>query len=425
MIMKYRWTIVLMLASAGLINYLDRSAFGVALPFITKEININAAQTGIILSSFFMGYALFNFVGGYLSDVYGPKKVLGGSMTAWSVFCGLTAAAFNFPLLFIVRLLFGFGEGPIASTVNKTISNWLPVHERARAVGFASAGNPIGGAIAGPIVGFIALAWGWRASFIILTVIGLGWTLAWLKLSSDYPCQNPRVSPEELREIEQNQRNESSVVTAEKVSFAYFIKQPTVLFTALAFFGLNYMLYFFLSWFPSYLVMVKHLSIQQMSIATMIPWLIGSVGMGLSGLVSDYIYQKTGKLMFSRKIVIVFGLSFSAVCIAFAGLVETAVSAVALMAAAIFFLYITAALYWAIISDNVPSARVGGVGGFVHLLANISGIIAPSVTGFIVQSTGKFTSAFILAGALAIIGSLGVAFFVKPIVKSGEINTAA
>ncbi|MCL6601092.1 MAG: MFS transporter, partial [Alicyclobacillus macrosporangiidus] len=122
-----------------------------------------------------------------------------------------------------------------------------------------------------------------------------------------------------------------------------------------------------------------------------------------------------GKLMFSRKVVIVCGLLGAAVCVGLTGTVQTAASAVVLMTFGIFFMYITGAMYWSIIRDNVNASKVGGASGFVHALSNISGIIAPSVTGFIVQFTGSFTSAFLLAGLLAVIGAVCVLLFVKPL----------
>jgi ACS family hexuronate transporter-like MFS transporter len=421
MFKKHRWFVVFMLFLGGVINYLDRSAFSVAAPTISKELHLNSAELGIIFSSFSIGYALFNFVGGYLSDIYGPRKVFTASMTVWSIFCGLTVTSFNFVSLFIIRLLFGLGEGPLGSTTNKTVSNWVPPKERARAVGFSFAGNPLGGAIAGPIVGLIAVYWNWKASFIIITFIGLVWAYYWHKYITDHPHQHPRVSKEELEEMAPAEPTASLVkATSQKVSFSFFIKQPTILFTAFAFFGYNYILYFFLNWFPSYLSMDKGLSIKDMSIATMIPWIVGSIGLVASGYLSDWILMKTGNPIYSRKVILVIGLIISALCIGFTGLAQTVVSAVTLMTLGIFFMYITATSYWAIIADSVTSETVGGVTGFVHGLANISGIVAPSLTGFIVQFTGKFTSAFIIAGALAIVGAVCVAFFVKPIQYSSN-----
>jgi ACS family hexuronate transporter-like MFS transporter len=410
-----RGFVLIMLFLAGVINYMDRSALSVAAPFIQKSFHLDAAQLGMILSSFFIGYAIFNFIGGYASDYFGPKKVLGTSMTVWSIFAGLTAATFNFLSLFIVRVLFGMGEGPLSSSQSKMINNWFGKKERARALAIAMSGTSLGGAISGPVVGIIALNWGWKISFIVITLIGLIWTLFWVKFVKD--------SPEDLVQENKEEKDEKVIFDRKNhVPLSFYLKQPTVLFTALAFFSYNYILFFFLTWFPSYLTSVRHLDIKQMSFATMIPWTVGFVGFTLGGFVIDFIYKKTGKAMFSRKVVLVTCLLGSAVSIGLAGLVNTTVGAVTLMASAVFFLYMTAITYWAIIQDTVQKERVGGVSGFMHFLANTSGIIGPTVTGFIVQSTGKFTSAFLLAGGLAVLGALSVAFWVRPIDKTSEIK---
>ena len=149
-----------MLFGGGMINYMDRSALSIAAPLIMRDLRLDTVQLGFIFSSFFAGYALFNFLGGYASDVFGPKRVFTVAMTLWSVFCGLTAAAVGFTSLFVVRVLFGFGEGPFSAAANKMVSNWFPRREIASAIGVANAGTPLGGALAGPIAGWIAFTYG-------------------------------------------------------------------------------------------------------------------------------------------------------------------------------------------------------------------------------------------------------------------------
>lgn len=415
MFQKRRWQIIMMIFLASFINYMDRTAFSVAAPFLTKEFNLSPADLGMLFSSFFMGYALFNFVGGYLSDIYGPRKIFSFFMCVWSVFCGLTGAAFSFASLFIVRVCFGIGEGPISSTTSKTVSNWFPAKERSSAMGIASSGTPLGAAVAGPIVGLITLYFSWKIAFVIMALIGVVWAFFWWHTAHDLPSEDPKISPDELAEITQGQVNASGVVDDRKMPLTYYLKKSTVLLTALAFFAYNYNLFFFLTWFPSYLTMAKGLSIAKMTIVTTLPWIAGFIGLASGGILSDFIYRKTGKLMFSRKIILVGGLGLTSVCVAVTGFAESVTSAVSLMAVAIFGLYLTGSTYWALIQDTVSSKNVGGVSGFVHFLANLSGVIGPTVTGFIVQSTGAFTSAFVLAGALALFGALSVAFFVRPL----------
>ncbi|SFU85174.1 MFS transporter [Alicyclobacillus macrosporangiidus] len=412
---KFRWVIVGLIFLIGALNYADRAAFSVAAPMISKEFHLDAVQMGLILGSFSIGYALFNFVGGYLADRFGPRKVMAGALAGWSAFVGLTSAGFNFISFYILRLLFGFAEGPIATTSNKMANQWLPARERASAIGLYTSGMLLGGAAAGPIVGLLSLRFGWRTSFVVLTVVGLLLMLLWLKTTTDYPAQHPRVSKEELDEIQQDQGSVQSGNPSDatpNLTLWSIIRRPTILFTAVAFFAYNYNNFFFLTWFPSYLTKARHLSIHDMSFATAIPWLIGAIGLMCGGILSDALYRKTGKLMFSRKVVLAVGLFGAAVCIGVIGSVNTALEAVTLMAVGAFFLYLTAMIYWAIIQDTVPSKYIGSAGGFVHLVSNISGIIAPTVTGILVQRSGNFSSAFFLAGGLAVVGALATVFLI-------------
>src|SRR5580698_2705475 len=193
MFSRYRWLIGTLMFLAGMINYLDRSALGVAAPFISHDLKLDPAQLGIVFSSFSFGYAAFCFVGGYASDKFGPKTVMTVAMTAWSIFCGLTAVAWSIGSLLVIRVLFGMGEGPIGSTFNKLVRNWFPHRQQASAVSYANAGTPLGAALSGPIVGFLALSVGWRAAFLAITAIGLVWVVFWMILGSDRPDENPRV----------------------------------------------------------------------------------------------------------------------------------------------------------------------------------------------------------------------------------------
>jgi MFS transporter, ACS family, hexuronate transporter len=418
-----RWTVVALLFLGGMINYLDRSAISVAAPFLTQQLSLSPSELGWVFSAFFFGYAAFCFVGGYASDRIGGRNVFGIAAVVWSVFCGLTALVFSYASLLTVRLIFGMGEGPYGSATNKLVSNWFPRRQQASAVGWANAGTPLGGALAGPIVGFIALSYGWRVSFVVIAIIGLCWAVAWLLLVTDRPEQNPGISAAERAEIAADQEPPSGLPPAK---LGALLVRPGVLATAFAFFGYAYILYFFLSWFPSYLTMQQHLSIKSMSFVSAIPWLLGFIGLAGGGMVCDAIYRLTGNALLSRKLVLVSGLLIAAVCVALAGTVTSVESAVALMTVSVFFMYLTGNTYWAIILDTVDKNRVGGVGGFVHLIANLAGIVAPAATGYMVQASGSFTSAFVLTGAIAVLGALSVIVFVRrPVGQTGALRPTA
>ncbi|NDL63341.1 MFS transporter [Acerihabitans arboris] len=411
-----RWVIVLLLALVYMINYLDRVALSITVPMIEKDLMLNAEQFGIIFGSFFFGYAIFNFIGGLAVDKFGPTVVMAAAVGLWSLFCGMTAIATGFYSMLILRVLFGMAEGPICSSANKMINGWFPKKQAATAMGLLSAGSPLGGAVAGPIVGYLALSFGWRPAFMIICAVGIVWMLVWLFVVADNPAKSKRVSAEEKAVIEQMKIETHSAeeeLAQAQHGLGYYLRQPIILATAFAFFCYNYILFFFLSWFPSYLVQAHGLNIKEMSLTTVIPWIVGFFGLALGGMVSDRIFKLTGKLLLSRKIVLVTCLLAAAVCVALAGMVASVVPAVILMSVSIFFLYLTGAVYWAIIQDVVHKSRVGGASGFIHLVGSVSGIVGPVATGYIVQNTGKFDSAFLLAGGIAALGALLVLFAIK------------
>lgn len=396
-----RYFILILLFIASMINYIDRAALSILAPYITTDLNVNKAELGLIFSSFAIGYAVFCFVGGWLADKYGPRRIFAGSMGLWSLFAGLTCAAFNFVSLFVIRVIFGAAEGPMGSVTNKTIVKWFPVKERARAVGVSFSGNPLGGAVSAPIVAAAALAFGWRLTFIGMMVVGLVWVVVWLAATKG--------SESKESELPASATIASSVTeeTAEPdKKLSWYLKQPVILFTALAFFAYSYILFFFMTWFPSYLLDARGLNMRDMSIANVLPWLLGFVGLVSGGFISDHIYKITHNLLFSRKVVIVTGLIIAAICITASALVASLYSAIALMSVGMFAMYVTTSCYWAIVQDTVKGNNVGAVSGFIHFLANLAGVVAPMITGFIVQGTGQYYSAFYLVGALAIVSAV-------------------
>ena len=417
----YRWMLVALLFFAGAISYMDRVAISVAAPIIAREMHLNAAQLGIVFSTFFIGYALFCFVGGWSSDKFGPKKVLLIAVLGWSVFCGMTAVAVGFASLLAIRAIFGLFEGPFNSTANKTIGNWFSQREQGTALGLANSGMPLGAAAAGPVVGFIAADFGWQSAFVLIALLGLIWVAVWAIFSADHPNAHARIHKSELTNLTFEQKQLQDLGDHSLV--AYMVR-PLTLATAFAFFGYAYLLYFFLAWFPSYLTMQQHLSIKSMAIVGMIPWLFGAVGFSLGGGLSDLIFKWTGNALFARKIVLVGGLSVAAICVGLAGAFSGLYLSVAFMAISVFSMYLTGSTYFAIILDSVNQKKVGGVTGFIHAIANTAGILAPAITGFIVQGTGKFESAFLLAGAVAVLGAIAVAVFVTPERQESRLASA-
>ncbi|WP_248747792.1 MFS transporter [Pseudomonas sp. MWU12-2037] len=410
---NYRWRIAGLLFFAGMLNYLDRAALSVVAPLLKTELHIDDAQMGFIFSSFFIGYCALCFVGGWAADTYGPKKVFAWAAGIWSLFCGLTAIITGYVHLLIFRVLFGMGEGPMGTTTNKAITHWFPREEAGRALGFTNCGQPLGAAVAGPIVGLVALNYGWRVSFVVIALLGALWLVAWLLIFKDTPEQHPKVSEVE-RELIRVSRAEVLVEgVQEGRSLVSYIFSAPVLAVATAFFCFNYVLYFFLTWLPSYLMDFQHLDIKSMSIIAVIPWLGAAVGFLGGGFVTDALARKLGNVILARKCVLIVGLGVAASCVMITTQVSSLSMAVACITVSSIFLFVTPQICWGLIQDIVPKNRVGGTGGFVHLLANLAGIIAPSLTGLVVQYGGGYNVAFVIAAGVCGLGMLVVILAVR------------
>ncbi|QIQ21127.1 MFS transporter [Zophobihabitans entericus] len=422
---RYRWVVAILLFFAGMLNYLDRAALSVMAPLVKDDLGLNDAQMGMIFSSFFIGYCLFCFIGGYCADKYGPRKTYAWSAGIWSLFCGITGLVTGFVQLLVIRVLFGIGEGPMGTTTNKSIANWFPQKEVGRAVGFVNAGQPLGAALAAPIVGFVGLHFGWRISFVVIAVLGFIWVAFWLIFFRDKPENSSRTSKEEV-DLIVNERpsaasekkaleavNNQSQTTEPKHSIFYYVLSLPVLGVAISFFCFNYIQFFFLSWLPSYLTDYQHLDIKSMSIVGILPWLGAAVGFLGGGIITDFLYKLTKNFVTARKIVIFVGLAVASICVLATAYASSVVSAVTLITVACLFGYMVPQACWSLLQYIVPSARIGSAGGFVHLLANLAGILSPGITGFLIQYGGGYQSAFILASILAAFGIISLLLFIQ------------
>lgn len=397
------------------LNYADRAAISVAAPFIMKEFGFSNTEFGIILSIFFFGYAPFNWIGGYLSDKVGPRTVMGVAIAWWSAFTAMTAAGFGFISFLVIRLLFGFGEGPQATVTAKTMSNWFPQRELGRSLGIANSSTPLGGAVAAPVMVAILEATNknWRIAFVILGLIGLLFTVGWFVVVRDTPETHPWITKAEVNEIASDRAGgpRDSEAAHRSPGMWRYLREPLVISTAFAFFGYSWVLFTFLSWFPQYLLVAQHVELKSLAWAGAIPWVAGFGGLVAGGLIADFLVRRTGNAPGSRKSIIVVSLMITAVLMALSMAASNVVVAVVLMSAIVFFMYVTGSQYFGIIADLVPSHRYGGVVGFVHFVANTAGIAAPSVAGLIIDRMHSWPFTFGLAASICAAGGLCMLLF--------------
>ncbi|SIR60764.1 MFS transporter, ACS family, hexuronate transporter [Peribacillus simplex] len=413
---------------ACLINYGDRIAISVASPAIIEELNFTPIEWGYILSAFFWTYSLFGLIGGFVNDKFGARNTYGFTMIIWSMAVGLTSMAWNFISLLIIRLLFGAGEGPQVPTATKVVSNWFPKAESARALSLSQVGTTIGPIIATPLVAWLTVEMGWRVSFIVLASLGIIWAIGWFLFAKEYPNQHKKVNQKELDYIQQDKGNELDndgieTTSGSKISTWSFIKKPYILSVSLCYFAYSFVLFLVVTWFPNYLVDQRGMTMKEMGIFSIWPWVGASIGLMIGGYLADHLVKKSkdGNLVSGRKHMIIICQIFTAITFSLSAVVESTALALTLTTIAMAFL-LGSWQYQSLVIAIVPKQKLGAVSGFVQSISAVGGILAPIVTGYIVELSGSYNTAFYLGSIFCLIGAILVAIFVRPIKENTEQN---
>jgi ACS family D-galactonate transporter-like MFS transporter len=409
---------VFMAFLATAINYVDRANLSVAAPTIQSEFHLSPSTMGLILGAFFWTYALMQMPSGVFVDRVGARIAYALAVGWWSVFTAACALAQGAASLFGFRLLLGVGEAPAYPTNTKVVSEWFPRRERAFATSIFDGGARVGTALSLPIVTALIVRFGWRTSFVVTGLVGIVWALLWLRLYRP-PRQHPMVSAAELAYIESDQ--ETSPVGAQNaprspaMRWRDLFKYRAIWGMMLGFFCLNFVIYFFITWFPTYLVKARGFSLLKLGFYGMIPALVSVLGGYLGGYVSDRLVRSGMKLTWARKIPIVSGMLLSS-CIALAVKAETARGALTLLAISYSGLTFAAASVLSLPTDVAPSRKhVASISGIQNFASNLAGICISYVVGALLAKTGGFVVALTLAGGFSILGALSYLFIVPEV----------
>ncbi|ALL68440.1 putative glucarate transporter [Paraburkholderia caribensis MBA4] len=415
---RFRWLVVFLAFIAIITNYMDRANLSIALPYMNAELHLSSAESGLILGAFFWTYAAFQIPAGMLVDRIGAKTVFAAAVLWWSLFTMATSLARGAATLLGLRFLLGVGEAGAFPAATKLVERWFPPTERGFASGIYDCGARGGTLIALPICTAIITAYGWRTSFIATGAVGLLWVVAWLLVASEFPSQNRFVNVAEATHIAE--RTTVAAKRSATVKWGKLFTSRVVWAMSLGFACQGYVIYFFITWYPTYLVKARGFTLLQLGFYGILPGLAGLVGSWLGGWVSDRIAASNYGLNFARKGCIVVGMALSAT-IGLAGIVTQAWLALLLLSIAFFGVSVATSSILALPADMSAQGRrsvAGTVAGFQNCIANIAGIASPAVIGYLKDATGSFTPGLISASIVAIVGCLIYIFALGPI-RSG------
>lgn len=429
---------MMMIVIMVIINYIDRGALSYAQEDVIAEYGFDPIAWGAVLGYFGFGYLFGSLFGGVLADKKGPKFVWIIIGVGWSIFVIATAFAGEIGMaLFggsalagfaVIRILFGFFEGPTFSTINKTVANWATPKERGFAVSLGLLGTPLGSLITAPVAVALLSVTSWRVMFIILGGLGIIWVIIWSKMFTDLPEDNPRVSKEELKKIRsvEDLLPDEQIVSKEDDNSAkwyHFFKNPTLLFNAIGYFAFQYINFLLLTWTPKYLQDEFGFELSSLWYLGMIPWIGACITVLLGGKISDYLREKTGNLRIARSGLAVVSLLLTAICFVLIPTQSTILGVMVLMCIGNAFNSLPNSVYWSVIIDTEPN-RAGTYGGITHFITNTATIIAPMLTGFLVVQFG-YSSMFVAAAIASAVGMLAMVFVKPGQRKTKEITTAS
>lgn len=414
-----RLLVAALITVGTMLNYLDRAVLGVAAPAMTSELGIDPVLMGIVFSAFSWTYAAAQIPGGAFLDRMGARLTYFWSVGLWSVFTLLQGFASGLVSLLTFRLALGVAEAPCFPTNSRILSAWFPQHERARATGAYSIGQYFGLAFLSPLLFWVVGAFGWRALFVAAGLAGILFAIVWLRLYRD-PHESPSVNAAELAYIEAGGGlGQQAVRTPFRWrNIGRLLRHRQILGASIGQFAGNSTLVFFLTWFPTYLAVERHMEWIKVGFYAVLPFIAASAGVVTGGVVSDLIIKRTGSANLGRKLPILTGLLLAST-IVLANFVDSNEVVIAILSIA-FFGQGMVNLGWTLITDVAPKNLMGLTGGVFNLCANLAGIVTPLVIGFIVARTDSFFYALAYIAVIAIIGALSYIFVVGD-VKRVEI----
>ena len=393
------YTVVLLCFAAVFISYIDRTNISVASIAMQSQFGWNETTKGLVLSSFFVGYILLQVASGSLASRYGGKLLLGVAVIWWSVWTMLTpsAAFVSVTVLILARVALGLGEAAVFPACINMVGRWVPTEHRSRAVALFASGLNIGTVFALPVTGALVRSYGWPVPFYTFGIVGLVWAVGWFAL-----VRSGRGVPEE------------SSATPGKTPWARLFTTPAVWAIIVNHFSHNWALYVLLAWLPSYFKSTFGLSLANAGLISAAPSLASFVMANVSGNLADRMIRSGRSATFTRKLMQSISLFGSATFLLLLPLAGSATVGMLLLCFATGALSFSMAGFAPNCFDIAPR-HAAVIWGISNTFATVPGIIGVATTGWLVQRSGGFASAFLLTASIAIVG--GVVFLIA---GSGE-----
>jgi MFS transporter, ACS family, L-galactonate transporter len=401
---------VALLCVAGVINYLDRSSLSIANTTVRADLGLSGTRIGALLSVFSLAYGISQLPSGLLLDRLGARVILGAGMFLWSLAQTATGWVTGFGSFLATRISLAAGEAPFVVAGVKGINEWFPVRDRGLPMGTVNASTTLGQALAPPILTGIMLAFGWRSMFVFIGMPGLVISVLWYVVYRDR--RNRVLTTDESHYL--NEMAPGDAARPISVSeWTSLFRLRTMWGMMLGFGGVNYTVWLYIAWLPGYLEAARHVSLARTGWLAMIPFLFGSLGMLVNGLVADLLVRRGVEPMKSRKILIIAGMTSSSIFTLFVAHASSVSWAISAICAALFFIHFAGTSGWGLVQVAAPPRMVASVGCIQNFGSFICASLGPIITGWLLDRTHSFDLALTLCSLAAFLGALSYLLIVK------------
>lgn len=378
---KVRKTLIVLLFLGWALGNLDRFLMNYAVVHISEDLSLSATESGLILSAFFLGYALMQLPGGLLADKYGAKRVILIAVIVWSVFTGLTAIAWTLSVLLVIRFLFGIGEGGFQPAASKIISTSFPVNERSKAMSIMLTSSGIMAMLVPIISAALLVTIGWRAFFVIAGFLGVVIAFLYWKYVPKDEVSKESVKGPQVKEI-----------------LRVLFKKPLMWSLVVSYFAIYAVNWGLNSWMPKYLTDVRGLDLISIGWLQMIPGAIQIIAMLLFGYLIDKLDLKVNKYIGAVCALILAGFLFLMFNAESITLFITYQSIITLL------LTYVVLLLPSFVLKRIPAEYAGTAMGMANTGGQLAGFVTPALIGFMVDSfDGSYNAAMWLLVVISII----------------------
>jgi len=401
---KLRWRIGSLLGVGVLINYFDRISLSVAGPQLQQTLGLSSAELGWLFSGFFWTYALSQIPVGMILDRWGVTRVGRWSAFLWGVASAITAVSSGFAGIFAARALLGIAEAPSFPASSKATGYWFPRQERASSTALFDAAAKFSNVIGVPLVAYVIFLYGWRWGFGVTALLSFLYFVAYYIIYRN-PSEDPKLSKAEHDYIVAGGGTPEGPATAgQSRMLRYLLRNRKVWGLTIGFSAYGYTFYLFLTWLPGYLAQTMHMNLMSAAGYSTIPWIFATLSdLLIGGFLVDHLIKRGYDSTRVRQSVIIVGMLMGLAVVGAAFTVRPG-WALLWLSIAISGLSAAAPVGSSIVSLIAPKGGAGTVGGILNFTNNMMGVLAPIVTGIVVDWTQSFAGAFMIAGVVLLIG---------------------